>query len=83
MQRVDDIAGTPRPATKIRAPPSMTSAMPRSTCPGIAVRRSTPNGLAVSSRTFAISSGSSSADMVEAPSVPMPPASLTAATRRW
>ena len=83
VQGVDDSRGTPRPATKIRAPPSMTSWMPRSTCPGIAVSRSTPNGLAVSSRTLAISSGSSSARIVEAPSVPMPPASLTAATRRW
>ena len=40
--------GTPRPATKMRAPPSMTLWMPRSTWPGMAVSRSTPNGLAVS-----------------------------------
>ena len=67
----------------MRAPPSMTLWMPRSTWPGIAVSRSTPNGFEVSARTLAISSGSSSAPIVLAPSVPMPPASLTAATRRW
>ena len=36
--------GTPSPATKIRAPPSITARMPSSTWPGIAVSRSTPNG---------------------------------------
>jgi hypothetical protein len=66
----------------MRAPPSMTCRMPCSTCPGMAVSRSTPNGLDVSSLTLAISSGSSS-PIVDAPSVPMPPASLTAATRAW
>ncbi len=65
------------------APPSITDWMPRSTWPGMAVSRSTPNGLAVSVRTLAISSGSSSGPMVEAPRVPMPPASLTAATSSW
>ena len=75
--------GTPRPATKIRAPPSMTDWMPASTWPGRAVSRSTPKGLSVSARTPAISSTSSSARIVDAPSVPMPPASETAATSRW
>ena len=71
--------GTPRPATKIRAPPSITAWMPASTWPGNAVSRSTRNGLDVSSRTRAISPGSVS-PIVLAPSVPIPPASLTAAT---
>jgi hypothetical protein len=71
VEEVDTSRGTPRPATKMLAPPSMTLWMPRSTWPGIAVRRSTPNGFFVSSRTFAISSGSSSADIVDAPSVPI------------
>ena len=38
-----------------------------STCPGRAVSRSTPNGLAVSSRTSAISSASSSSPIVQRP----------------
>ena len=50
---------------------------------GAAVRRSTPNGLSVSVRTVAISSTISSCRMVEAPRQPKPPASDTAATRRW
>ena len=72
--------GTPRPATKMRAPPSATACTPASTWPGSAVSRSTPNGLAVAAFTAAISAFSSSVPMVLAPSVPMPPASLTAAT---
>ena len=67
----------------MRAPPSITDWMPSSTWPGSAVRRSTPKGLDVSAFTPAISSTSSSWRMVDAPSVPMPPASDTAATRRW
>ena len=66
----------------MRAPPLITAWMPASTWPGIAVSRSTPNGLDVSSRTLAISSARPS-PIVEAPSVPMPPASLTAATSWW
>lgn len=61
----------------------MTLRMPFSTWPGMAVSRSTPNGLLVAARTFAISAGSSSSLIVLAPNVPMPPASLTAATNRW
>ena len=75
--------GTPRPATKMRAPPSITDGMPASTWPGRAVSRSTPKGFDVMARTPAISSTSSSGRIVDAPSVPMPPASETAATSRW
>ena len=39
--------GTPRPATKTRAPPSMTAWTPASTWPGRAVSRSTPKGFDV------------------------------------
>ena len=51
--------------------------------PGAAVSRSTPKGFDVSSRTLAISSRIWSGAMVDAPMHPKPPASLTAATRRW
>ena len=51
--------------------------------PGMAVSRSTPNGLAVSSRTRSISDTMRSWLIVEAPMQPNPPASLTAATSSW
>ena len=51
--------------------------------PGMAVSRSTPKGLVVSSRTLRISSTMPAVDMVDAPRHPKPPASDTAATRRW
>ena len=58
-----------------------------STCPamlpGIAVRRSTPNGRSVSSRTATISDTMVAGDIVDAPRQPKPPASETAATRAW
>ena len=73
--------GTPRPATKTRPPPSMMALTWVSMSPGAAVSRSTPKGLSVSVRTFAISSTILSRPMVEAPMHPNPPASLTAATR--
>jgi hypothetical protein len=75
--------GTPSPATKTVAPPSMMSLTLATMSWGAAVSRSTPNGLAVSSRTLAISSTIWSCAMVDAPMQPNPPASLTAATSRW
>ena len=75
--------GTPRPATKTDAPPSTIFSTCPTMSPGIAVRRSTPKGLSVSRRTAAISSTIWWVDMVEAPRHPNPPASETAATRRW
>jgi len=75
--------GTPRPATNTRAPPFTTSPIWLAIWPGSAVRRSTPNGFEVSSRTLAISATISSGRIVDAPMQPKPPASETAATRRW
>ncbi len=57
-----------------------TSAIIRS---GSAASRSTPNGASVSRRTAAISWIICSDSIAAAPSVPIPPASLTAATSRW
>ena len=82
-QRSTTSRGTPRPATNTVAPPSMMSLTFASMSWGAAVRRSTPNGLSVSFRTLAISSTISSWRMVDAPRQPKPPASETAATRRW
>ena len=82
-QRSTTSRGTPRPATNTEPPPSMMSLTLAAMSPGAAVSRSTPKGLSVSSRTLAISSRICSAPMVEAPMHPNPPASLTAATRRW
>ena len=78
-QRSTTSVGTPSPATKAEAPPSMMiltcSVMP----PGMAVRRSTPKGLSVARRTAAISSAIFSSPMVDAPRHPKPPAAETAA----
>ncbi len=78
-QRSTTSVGTPSPATKADAPPSMMT----STCsvrpPGMAVRRSTPKGLSVAWRTAAISSAIFSSPMVDAPRHPKPPAAETAA----
>ena len=52
----------------------------RSMSPGMAVSRSTPNGLSVALRTAAISATIRSVPMVEAPRQPKPPASDTAVT---
>ena len=49
--------------------------------PGMAVSRSTPNGLSVAARMAAISSTIVSLPMVEAPRQPNPPAAETAAAR--
>ena len=76
-------AGTPRPATKTEAPPSMMSCTCAAMSPGIAVRRSTPKGRSVSSRTAAISLTIFVGDIVDAPRHPNPPASETAATSSW
>ena len=75
--------GTPSPATKIRAPPAITSSMPGLHLAG-------ERGQQVDAERL----GGQLADrghlgrqlvgrIVEAPSVPIPPASLTAATSRW
>ena len=72
--------GTPNPATKADAPPSMMILTCSVNPPGMAVRRSTPNGLSVAPRTAAISSAIFSSPMVEAPRHPKPPAPETAAT---
>ena len=80
-QRSTASAGTPRPATKTDAPPSMTCSTWASRSPGMAVRRSTPKGLSVPFRTSAISATMRSLLMVEAPRQPKPPASETATTR--
>ena len=58
----------------------MTSRMPCSKCCGNAVSKSTPNGFDVNVLSAVISSASSPSRIVEAPNVPIPPASLTAAT---
>ena len=71
--------GTPSPATKADAPPSMMILTCSVRPPGMAVRRSTPKGLSVARRTAAISSAIFSLPMVEAPRQPKPPASETAA----
>jgi len=46
--------GTPRPATKDEAPPSMIASTEAVRASGVAASRSTPNGLSVRSRTWAI-----------------------------
>ncbi len=75
--------GTPRPATKTLAPPSIIAATFAAMSWGAAVSRSTPNGLSVSAAVAAISRTISSWSMVEAPRQPKPPASDTAAATRW
>jgi hypothetical protein len=75
--------GTPSPATNTEAPPRITSSTWVTMSAGIAVSRSTPKGLSVASRTAAISWRISSRRIAEAPRQPNPPASDTAATRRW
>ena len=61
--------------------PFLACIAPRRTDAGSNV--STPKGLSVRALTAAISSTSSSVCMVDAPSVPMPPAAETAATSWW
>ena len=80
-QRSTTSVGTPRPATNADAPPSMTSLTWSVMPPGMAVSRSTPNGLSVAARIAAISATIVSLPMVEAPRQPKPPAAETAAAR--
>ena len=76
--------GTPRPATKMRAPPSMTDGMPASTWPGMAVSRSTPKGLDVmASHAGHLLDQLVGAHGRRARACRSRPASETAATRRW
>ena len=80
-QRSTTSAGTPRPATKTEAPPSMICSTCPTRSPGMAVSRSTPKGLFGGLADVAISATICSLDMVEAPRQPNPPASDTAVTR--
>ena len=72
--------GTPSAATKAVAPPSMMICTCSAMLPGMAVRRSTANGLSVALRTAAISAAMVALPMVPAPRQPKPPASETAVT---
>ena len=84
VQQVDDLPGHAEAGHEDAGPAvdDRLDARPRPG-PGRAVSRSTPKGFDVMARTPAISSTSSSGRIVDAPSVPKPPASETAATSWW
>ncbi len=67
----------------MRAPASMIRWTWAAMSPGMAVRRSTPHGRSVNRFMAAISASMTSALMVAAPRVPIPPASETAAASGW